>query len=406
MRKNKTIQCPVCSSHKVADKFSLECGNFDGSALYWTIKLIICAQCGHIYNELTSKEIIQLAKYYNEEYAPININAIYKTSGMPGGDSPLAFERYKKLFDFIHPYINKNHKILDVGCANGGFLRYLYKQGLRNLYGIDPTVKFIKNAKIKTKYHISVGSADSIPFKDDMFDVVVIDNVIEHLANPVKAIKEARRVLVDGGVLCVGAPDALNYQKASFELLWFLFKEHIQHFDVKHLELLAEREGFNLLTYREFNMPMTSKGAPLPACGTVFRLSGQKNKLNITKDCLRLKKKMEKYIAESFVRINKKRKMLKDLTDSGKPVYVYGIGAEFFYLYESVGLKNCNIINLIDINPYKQKTLTVDDRRIKAPSILKEASADSVLLICATIHTKEIIEQISKFSYRGKIIKI
>jgi len=59
MRKNKTIQCPVCSSHKATDKFNFECGNFDGSALYWTIKLIICAQCGHIYNELTSKEIKQ-----------------------------------------------------------------------------------------------------------------------------------------------------------------------------------------------------------------------------------------------------------------------------------------------------------------------------------------------------------
>lgn len=406
MRKNKTSQCPVCDSHKAAGILKLDCGNFDRSALYRAIRIMACIQCGHIYNELTFTEIARLAKYYNEEYAPINIHALYKTGGMPGGDSPLAFERYGKLFDSIRPYIREGYKILDVGCASGGFLHYLHKQGLRGLYGIDPTAKFINNIKVKTRYHISIGSADSIPFNDNTFDVLVIDNVIEHLVIPGKALKEARRVLTDDGILYVGAPDASNYQKANFEFLWFLFKEHIQHFDVKHLELLAAREGFDLLTYRKFDMPMTSKGTPLPALGATFRLARRGNKLRITRDCLKLKKEMENYIAESLDESNKKRKILGGLVISKKPIYIWGIASEFFYLYESAGLKNCNIVDLIDINKYKQETLTVDGRRIRAPSILKKAAADSTLLICATIHTKEILGQLSELAYRGQIIKI
>lgn len=383
----------------------LKCGNFDNSPLSQDIKINECSKCGHIYNEISLDEISRLGEYYNKEYAPINENAVYKTGGMPGGDSPLAFERYSKLFDFVRPYIKKTNKILDVGCANGGFLQYLNGQGFFDLYGIDPSEGFMREAKTKSKFFASSGSAEAIPFKDGMFDIVMIDNVIEHLTDPGRALREAKRVLKEDGLLYIGAPDAANYQKASFEFLWFLYKEHIQHFDASHLELLALREGFEMLACRQFDMQLTSKGAPLPAFRAIFGLSKHKNKPRISQDCLKLKEEMEKYVAESFDRLKEKRKMLDGISISKKPIYVWGIAAEFFYLYESIGLKNCNIVDLIDINPYKQKILTVDGRRIRPPSILKKASADSAVLICATVHTKEILDQLSELAYRGQIIK-
>ncbi len=406
MRKNRLAQCPICNYKKATNLLNLNCGNLDNSLLYQLVRIKACGKCGHVYNKLSSFEITNLEKYYNEEYAPINIHAVYKTGGMPGGDSPLSVERYKKLFDFIRPHIKKSFKILDVGCANGGFLNYLHKQGLHHLYGIDPTVKFVKNAKLKMGYNIKNGSADLIPFKDNTFDAIVIDNVIEHLVNPGKALREIKRVLTPGGMLYIGAPNAANYRKASFEFLWFLFKEHIQHFDIRHIELLAAHEGFNLLNYREFNLPTTSSGLPIPAMGAIFSLSGRVKQPRITKDCFKLEKEMTNYATESFKKLNKKRKILNNLIISKRPIYIWGVASEFFYLYESLGLKKCNIVGLIDINSYKQKMLTVDGRRIRPPSILKKAIVDSALLICATIHTKEILEQLSKLSYRGQIIKI
>ena len=52
--------------------------------------------------------------------------------------------------------------------------------------------------------------------------------------------REAKRVLADDGYLCIGIPDASRYDKMYFfDFFWFLIREHIQHFDIEHLKLLA-----------------------------------------------------------------------------------------------------------------------------------------------------------------------
>jgi len=407
MKAKELVNCPLCDSSKATNMLDLNCGNLDNSTLYQSVKINACTECGHIFNRLSPDEIDGLVKYYNEEHAPLNLSSTDKIGDRPRSDNPFTLKRYAQLYSLILSHVNNDSKVLDVGCAMGGFLDYLHKKGLNNLYGIDLIENYVSYAKKKGNYNIKLGSAESIPFDNNSFDLLVIDQVMEHLVEPMKAFREAKRVLVDGGLLCIGVPDASRYDEIYFfDFYWFLMREHIQHFDIEHMKLLAESEGFELVNSRKSEMPIMSEKMILPNLNVIFRLTGKMSRLNITEDCSNLKREIEQYITNDFEKLNKKRKIINDLVVSQKPLYVWGIGREFLYLYESVGLKNCNIIGLIDANPYKQDTFSVDGKKIMDKSVLEKATSDSALIISAIAHTKQIKAALSEVGYSGQIVEI
>jgi SAM-dependent methyltransferase len=407
MKHIEAINCPVCKSSNVENILNLNCGSFDGSALYQNAIVNGCNGCGHIYNELSAEEAKGLIKYYNEEYAPINMSATYKTGNMPGGNGHIAFERYNELFHFISAYINRDSKVLDVGCAMGGFLDYLNGKGVNHLAGIDLVENFVNHISKNGKYNIKLGSAESIPFDESSFDILIVNQVIEHLMDPSKVFREAKRVLVDGGILYLGVPDALRYEDmCSFDFYWLLIRDHIQHFDIEHLKLLAELEGFELLNFSKNDHLALSAELALPNLNVIFRCMDKPSQLNITENCFKLKNKFKKYITNSFEKLNKKNKLIDRLIASQNPFYAWGIGSEFLYLYENTRLKNCNITGLIDINPYKQANLTVGGLAIAAPHILTCADNSSKLIITAVAYKKSITKTLENINYKGQIIDL
>ncbi len=408
IQKNKPFKCSICKSNRATNILKLNCGNFDNSTLYQSVKVVSCSKCGHIYNKLTSAEIISLVKYYNEEYAPTNINSKDQVNDRPGSNNPSTSERYSYLYDLISPYIKRGTKILDAGCAMGGFLDYLSEKGMNKLYGVDISKKYIDYVKKRSIYKVKLGNIESIPFNNGSFDLVVMDQVLEHLAEPRKIFKEARRVLADNGLLCISVPDASRYNKKYFfDFYWFILREHLQHFDIEHLKLLAVSEGFELIDQSKYNTPMTSEKAILPALSVVFRLTvNWRKKPTITRNCFKLKKVIKQYITQNSKKLNKKTKIINLLITSQKPIYIWGIGREFLFLYNSTSLKKCNIVNLIDTNPYKQKIFSADGRRIVNKLVLKKAESDSAVIITAFGHVRQIKKDITKIGYRGKVIKI
>ena len=409
MKEDKLVRCPICNSDRAKSLLNLNCGNLgnlDDSALYRSVKINACEKCGHVYNRLSLDEITDLIKYYNEEYAPTNIGSTDKTGDRPGSNNQNTLGRYDQLYDLISKHINSNSKVLDIGCAMGGFLDYLHAKSIKNLSGIDPTKEYVNHAKRKGHYDIKLGSAESIPFNNNSFDLLVMDQVLEHIVEPRKAFQEAKRVLVDGGLFCIGIPDASRYDKTYFfDFFWFLMREHIQHFDIEHLKLLAEQEGFELIDFSKSETPMMSEKMLLPNLNVIFCLTGEMNRLNINEDCFKLKKEIEKYVANDFKRLDKKRKIIDDLVVSQKPLYVWGIGREFLYLYESAGLKNCNVVGLIDINPYKQNNFMLDGKKIMDQAILNKATPNSILIITAIAHTAQIEKTLQGIDYSGEVLK-
>ena len=398
------MKCPVCGSCRAINMLELNCGNFDDSMLYQTVKVNACEQCGHVYNRLSPDEIVRLMNYYDEEYAPTNISSTNKTGDRPGSNDKNTLGRYDRLYDVLSKHINNDVRVLDIGCAMGGFLDYLHAKDFKNLFGIDPTPKYVNYAKPKGNYTIKLGSAESMPFVDNSFDLLVLDQVLEHLVEPRKAFQEAKRVLVDGGLFCIGVPDASRYDTTYFfDYYWFLMREHIQHFDLEHLKLIAEMQGFELVGFSKSEMPMMSEKMVLPNLNVIFRLTGKRSEIKVTKQCFSLAKEIKKYVANEFERLNKKKAVIHGLIESLRPLYAWGIGREFLYLYESARLKQCVIVGLIDVNPYKQNVFTVAGKKIIPKTVLKEATSDAVLIISAIAYVDVIKADLLKLGYKGEI---
>lgn len=101
---------------------------------------------------------------------------------------------------------NKKHVFLDCGCDDGEWTSKIIRKGdfkIGNCYGIDIIDKRIKLAKEKGINVKKVDLNGILPFKNSFFDVVHANQVIEHLYNTHKFLKELYRVTRKRGYIII-----------------------------------------------------------------------------------------------------------------------------------------------------------------------------------------------------------
>lgn len=344
--------CPICNCQYSEQIKYINCEGFDDSYLYKDICIHKCRNCDHIFNVLNEREKRNLRKYYEDEYAPSNLSSNDKEGDKPGANNSFNLKRYEQLENFIMPYIKYDSRVLDVGCAMGGFLEHLGNKGFINLYGIDMIKAYVDKAEDE---NIKVGNVYSIPFEDNSFDIIILDQVLEHLLKPKLAMKEIRRVLDKGGLCYIGVPDARRYN----DIYWYIIREHVQHFNIVGVKLLAHRNEFELINYEQNECDMIGT-LKLPNLSVMLKVNSR--------------------------------------------VYCWGIGREFFYYYPITRLRNLDLI-LVDDTPKKQKQ-TFKGMKIHGSEVLKEADKDSFLIITALTHKEFLQKKAKEIGFKGEIIDV
>lgn len=87
------------------------------------------------------------------------------------------------MFNTFLSGLNKEARILEVGCNTGQQLQAFQILGFKNLYGIELQQYAVEKGKNLTKgINIIQGSAFDIPFKDGYFDVVMTNGVLIHIS--------------------------------------------------------------------------------------------------------------------------------------------------------------------------------------------------------------------------------
>ncbi len=117
-------------------------------------------------------------------------------------------EKFLNLLEF-----NPNSKILDIGCGNGKFTsKVKIKVGSSSVYGIEIYDTFIEMAE---KQGISIIKHDlnkfPYPIKDNSFDIIISNQVIEHLYYPVKFMIEIYRILKSGGYAIISTENLSSW---------------------------------------------------------------------------------------------------------------------------------------------------------------------------------------------------
>ncbi len=134
-----------------------------------------------------------------------------KFGGFTNVDGSIVF------FARVSSLLAPSFTVLDVGCGRGAYgedavairrnLRII-KGKVSKVIGIDVDKDAGRNPFLD-EFRCIDGS--SWPIEKDSIDLIVCDNVLEHVENPEQFFSEARRVLKNGGYLCIRTPNKWNY---------------------------------------------------------------------------------------------------------------------------------------------------------------------------------------------------
>lgn len=114
-----------------------------------------------------------------------------------------------KIFrEFILNKLKPTDILLDLGAGSGRVSEMDFRDSVKTIYGIDPDKSIDSNPYLDKSF---IGTGGSMPFNDETFDVVISDNVLEHLVKPSKVFKEVKRVLKPGGLFLFKTPNKNHY---------------------------------------------------------------------------------------------------------------------------------------------------------------------------------------------------
>lgn len=231
--------CPICSDtaeKKIISKVNL---------IYGTeYNLVKCLRCGIIFfNPLPTVD--QLATFYSASYYDFNP---WREQG-----KGMAFARQLSKW-------KKSGTFLDVGCATGFFIYGIKNHSSWEVYGTDFGESAIRFAKEKLGLNAFHGDLSDIAFPDEHFDYVHVNNVLEHVPNPVPLLKECHRIVKRDGIFYLSVPNGFVDSK---DLIDFYNEEkiparskqgHIFFFQEKTLRILFETIGFDIVKAETYSV--------------------------------------------------------------------------------------------------------------------------------------------------------
>lgn len=141
-------------------------------------------------------------------------------------------------------YAKPHGKILDLGCGNGDFLLEMKYLGW-DVTGIEVDDTAAEEGR-KAGLNITTGILNPSTFKENTFDVIYTNNVIEHLPNPVEVVTTCYRILKPGGTLIIKTCNNESFAHSIFKGNYrgLEIPRHYFIYSPSSLKILAERSGF------------------------------------------------------------------------------------------------------------------------------------------------------------------
>ena len=216
-------ECPVCHCAVLAERL-LTCDIAFGTNNQYVYNH--CPLCGHLWLVLNASLAGQKFVEPSEKFViavmehPVISNMIYKP-------------RLAWLSTRVP--LNKDSSVLDIGCGTGNFLRFIKKKYRCRCHGVDfdPIFELADNEPDIVLTIADFETLDSTEY----YNLIVMFHLIEHLNDPVSALRKAYNLLAPGGYLCIETPASDSLSFSLFRKYWFplLPPYHRQVFSRKSL---------------------------------------------------------------------------------------------------------------------------------------------------------------------------
>ena len=150
-------------------------------------------------------------------------------------------------------------KILDIGCGNGEFLSGLQKYGW-DTYGVEISPKACEIAK-RVGINVFCGELFQAKYTSEFFDVIVMNQILEHVHSPSSHLKEINRILKPKGLLIISVPNIDSFESKIFKEKWTCLDvpRHLYHFNLKTLTPLLQKHNFEIIEVKSkvFGLPFS-----------------------------------------------------------------------------------------------------------------------------------------------------
>ena len=171
-----------------------------------------------------------------EQIAADHLESISKNGTNPWIEEQVWKEIEDSTIRLIRKYAKEGEQIMDVGVGLGRILKQ-FPEMMR--YGMDISARYLQEAQ-KEGIQCCLSMAEDMPYKDEVFDMVICCDVLEHVFDLNLAITNILSTLKKGGTLIIRVPyreDMETYMlpSAPYEFI------HLRNFDEHTLRLLFSK---------------------------------------------------------------------------------------------------------------------------------------------------------------------
>lgn len=229
------MHCVICDSTDIALAYS-KVEDLEYLS-YQPVDFYRCNNCQLLFQQ-PLPPLSSLVKFYPEDYR----NHMPAKGG--GFFTFLKKKKFQQQAGKLTKHLKPSSKILEIGYGNGELLKALASLGFKELYGCDFSSK---NYDALTSLGIKIEVANvenSLPF-EEKFDLIILNNVIEHFLDPVSVVQNCWTKLETNGKIVIFTPNADAFELDIFGKYWagFHAPRHTYIFNQKNLEILADKLG-------------------------------------------------------------------------------------------------------------------------------------------------------------------
>lgn len=219
--------CPLCGSQQLLPRWEVE-----------TYHIVTCGVCSLVFvqEKVTANDLdAHYAQVVDPSYHEDNVECLN-----------YYFRVLRKLIEKTHPGPGR---LLDVGCSRGWFLDTMTDwQGYGNeISRVDAGI-----AQQKHGDRIFNGAFEDYPLKKEFFDVITLQDVFDHMRDPVGTLAKCHSMLKPGGLLVIKVHNiSCLYAKLAGKKFYAVIPpSHLFYYDKNTLKRILERTGFRMTDSR------------------------------------------------------------------------------------------------------------------------------------------------------------
>jgi SAM-dependent methyltransferase len=368
--------CPVCKGKKYKNfHVNNSYSKIDTKGTIYDYKhvLVICKYCNLVYT--------------NPWLGYKNTNKIYSDSSIGSAfEESKKAKKHFKCFKHFFPnkkILNEKTKILEIGTATGVLLKNIanfYNLKKKNLDGIEPSKKLADKLKGNKYFKIQNKFLNQLTIKKK-YDLIIMDNVFEHIEDPEKALKKVKNLMNTNSKLYIAVPNIFKFKNNFRDP----FGHTINYYE-NNIKYLFALNGFKIKVikkhYNYLNFVATIVQDEEELKVDLKKEFEKKFKINFKKDLEKKFKIVKKFVVTSSQhrkRLLKHYKNIeKDIRQKKSKIILYGASNFALEFLKNTNLNN-NILFLTDSNSiyhYKKRF----GHKVLPPSDIVNINFDKIII--------------------------